>query len=180
MPGEGRWNSRERLALGYPGDHGGRTYAENRPYLLPETLGELTGPVTRCRSVAVAPGLVEQTQFHLDDPGERNVMYDARHPGSDHRVDDLRSYLNEDVLRQVWGDSPAGSCPAKLGRSFPRPEARRVDTGSIFGMDPFHERLAGVALRDAAGSFGFALAGGYAVQAHGCLEPPVLRCQPVR
>lgn len=33
-------------------------------------------------------------------------------------------------------------------------------------MDPFHERLARVALA-AAGSFGFALAGGYAVQAHG-------------
>lgn len=32
-------------------------------------------------------------------------------------------------------------------------------------MDPFHERLARVAL-DAAGSYGFALAGGYAVQAH--------------
>ena len=36
-------------------------------------------------------------------------------------------------------------------------------------MDPFHERLARVAL-DAAGSFGFALAGGYAVQAHGFLN----------
>jgi hypothetical protein len=36
-------------------------------------------------------------------------------------------------------------------------------------MDPFHERLASVAL-DAAGSFGFALAGGYAVQAHGFLN----------
>jgi hypothetical protein len=36
-------------------------------------------------------------------------------------------------------------------------------------MDPFHERLARVAL-DAAGSDGFALAGGYAVQAHGFLN----------
>jgi Nucleotidyl transferase AbiEii toxin, Type IV TA system len=36
-------------------------------------------------------------------------------------------------------------------------------------MDPFHERLARVAL-NAAGSFGFALAGGYAVQAHGFLN----------
>jgi hypothetical protein len=36
-------------------------------------------------------------------------------------------------------------------------------------MDPFHERLARVAL-DAAGSFGFALAGGYAIQAHGFLN----------
>lgn len=36
-------------------------------------------------------------------------------------------------------------------------------------MDPFHEQIARVAL-DAAGSFGFALAGGYAVQAHGFLN----------
>ena len=36
-------------------------------------------------------------------------------------------------------------------------------------MDSFHERLARVAL-DAAGSFGFALAGGYAVQVHGFLS----------
>jgi hypothetical protein len=32
-------------------------------------------------------------------------------------------------------------------------------------MDPFHERLARIAL-DAAASYGFCLAGGYAVQAH--------------
>jgi hypothetical protein len=36
-------------------------------------------------------------------------------------------------------------------------------------MDPFHQRLARVAL-DAAGSYGFAPAGGYAVQAHGFLN----------
>lgn len=36
-------------------------------------------------------------------------------------------------------------------------------------MDPFHEQLARVAL-EAAGSLGFALAGGYAVQAHGFLN----------
>jgi hypothetical protein len=38
-------------------------------------------------------------------------------------------------------------------------------------MDPFHERLARVALQ-AAASYGFALAGGYAVQAHGFLDRP--------
>jgi hypothetical protein len=36
-------------------------------------------------------------------------------------------------------------------------------------MDPFHERLARIAL-DVAGSYGFALAGGYAIQAHGFLN----------
>jgi Nucleotidyl transferase AbiEii toxin, Type IV TA system len=38
-------------------------------------------------------------------------------------------------------------------------------------MDPFHERLARVAL-DVAALYGFALAGGYAVQAHGFLDRP--------
>ena len=38
-------------------------------------------------------------------------------------------------------------------------------------MDPFHERLARVAL-EVASSYGFALAGGYAVQAHGFLDRP--------
>lgn len=38
-------------------------------------------------------------------------------------------------------------------------------------MDPFHERLARVALEVAA-SYGFALAGGYAVQAYGFLDRP--------
>lgn len=38
-------------------------------------------------------------------------------------------------------------------------------------MDPFHERLARIALEVAA-TYGFALAGGYAIQAHGFLDRP--------
>lgn len=38
-------------------------------------------------------------------------------------------------------------------------------------MDPFHERLAQVGLA-ALARYGFALAGGYAIQAHGLLERP--------
>ena len=38
-------------------------------------------------------------------------------------------------------------------------------------MDPFHRRLARVALASA-GTYGFCLAGGYAVQAHGFLDRP--------
>lgn len=41
-------------------------------------------------------------------------------------------------------------------------------------MDPFHARLARVALA-AAEPYGFALAGGYAVQAHGFLQRPFRR-----
>jgi hypothetical protein len=38
-------------------------------------------------------------------------------------------------------------------------------------VDPTHERLTGIALGVAA-AYGFALAGGYAVQAHGILDRP--------
>ena len=79
----------------------GRTHAENRPYLLPETLRELAGPVTGVMQLPLRLDWSERTEFHLDDPGERNVMYE-RVIREATRVEDLRSYLNEDVLRQVW------------------------------------------------------------------------------
>jgi hypothetical protein len=79
----------------------GRTHAENRPYLLPETLGELAGPVTGVVQLPLRLDWSERTEFHLDDPQERNVMYE-RVIREATRADDLRSYINEDVLRQVW------------------------------------------------------------------------------
>jgi hypothetical protein len=79
----------------------GRTYAENRPYVLPTTLGELAGPVTGVIQLPLRLDWSERTEFHLDDPAERNVMYE-RVIREATRVDDLRSYLNEEVLRQVW------------------------------------------------------------------------------
>lgn len=54
-----------------------------------------------------------------------------------------------------------------MGRPVSRPAACRLGPAA-FAMDPFHGQLARVGL-DAAGSFGFARAGGYAVQAHGFL-----------
>jgi hypothetical protein len=80
----------------------GRTYAENRPYLLPETLRELGGPVTGVIQLPFRLDWSERIEFHLDDPAERNVMYE-RVIREATRVDDLRSYLNEHVLCQVWG-----------------------------------------------------------------------------
>jgi hypothetical protein len=79
----------------------GRTYTENRPYLLPETLGELVGPVTGVVQLPLRLDWSERAEFHLDDPAERNVMYE-RVIREATRADDLRSYLNEAVLRQVW------------------------------------------------------------------------------
>lgn len=79
----------------------GRTYAENRPYLLPDSLDELAGPVTGAIQLPLRLDWSERATFHLDDPAERNVMYERviREAG---RPDDLRSYLNEAILRQVW------------------------------------------------------------------------------
>jgi hypothetical protein len=79
----------------------GRTYAEGRPYLLPETLGELAGPLTGVVQLPLRLDWSEQTEFRLDDPAERNVMYE-RVIREATRSEDLRSYLNDQVLRQVW------------------------------------------------------------------------------
>jgi hypothetical protein len=43
----------------------------------------------------------ERAVFHLDDPAERNVMYE-RVIREATAADDLNSYLNEAVLRRVW------------------------------------------------------------------------------
>jgi hypothetical protein len=89
------------LKLGWP-LAASRVCAAKPLGLLPETLGELAGPVTGVIRLPVRLDWSERTEFHLDDPAERNVMYE-RVIREATRVDDLRSYLNEQVLRQVWG-----------------------------------------------------------------------------
>lgn len=79
----------------------GRTYADNRPYLVPETLGELVGPQNGVIRLPSRLDWSEHAEFHLDNPAERNVMYE-RVIREATRVDDLRSYLNGEVLRKVW------------------------------------------------------------------------------
>lgn len=92
----------------------GQTYAENRPYVLPEALTELVGPVTGVVQLPSRLDWSERTAFHLDEPAERNVMYE-RVIREATRVDDLRSYLNETILRQVWGRL---YLPARVRRSW--------------------------------------------------------------
>lgn len=79
----------------------GCTYAENRPYLLPDTLGELDGPVTGVVQLPLRLDWSDRMVFHLEEPAERNLMYE-RVIREAMRADDLRMYLNESVLRQVW------------------------------------------------------------------------------
>jgi hypothetical protein len=76
-------------------------YAENRPYLLPETLSELTGPVSGTVVLPLRLDWTERAEFHLDDSAERNVMYE-RVIREATRIDDLRTYVNGTVLREAW------------------------------------------------------------------------------
>jgi hypothetical protein len=80
----------------------GRTYAENRPDVLPETLGELIGPVAGVIQLPLRLDWSERAEFHLGIPAERNVTYE-RVIREASRVDDLRSYLNDEVLCHVFG-----------------------------------------------------------------------------
>lgn len=79
----------------------GRTYAENRPYLLPETLEELAGPVGGVILLPRHLDWSERIELHLDDPAELKLLY-QRVIREAVRAEDLRRYLNAQLLRNVW------------------------------------------------------------------------------
>ena len=81
--------------------------------MLPESLGELAGPLTGVIRLPLRLDWSERADFHLDDPAERNVMYE-RVIREATRVDDLRSYINGEVLCRVWS------------RLFLPPRVRRI------------------------------------------------------
>jgi hypothetical protein len=61
-----------------------RTYSENRPYLLPATLGELIGPETGVAQLPLRLDWSERAEFHLDNPAERKGCTSGAprgHPG---------------------------------------------------------------------------------------------------
>jgi hypothetical protein len=64
-------------------------------------MGGLDGPVAGVVRLPLRLDWSERAEFHLDNPAERNVMYE-RVIREAARVDDLCAYLNGAVLRQVW------------------------------------------------------------------------------
>jgi hypothetical protein len=97
------------------------THDENRPYLLPETLRELVGPVTGAVQLPLRLDWSDRAEFHLDDPAERNVMYE-RVIREAIRIDDLCAYLNGALLREAWQHIFLPQCIRQtLGRALPRP-----------------------------------------------------------
>jgi hypothetical protein len=78
-------------------------YADHRPYAIPERLEVLAGPVA---GTVTLPSHLDwsgaQRTYHLENPAERNVLYE-RVIREALTVGDLGRYLNAGVLVRVWG-----------------------------------------------------------------------------
>lgn len=76
-------------------------YEDNRPYTVPETLTELTGPTSGSVTLPQHLDWSEQGTYHLDDPAELGLMYE-RVIREAMDVADLRRYLDGRTLRRMW------------------------------------------------------------------------------
>ncbi|HEX9033390.1 MAG TPA: hypothetical protein VF834_16240 [Streptosporangiaceae bacterium] len=76
-------------------------YAAARPYTVPETLDELTGPT---RGAIELPGHLDwgpRRVYNLDDFSDSRLLYMRVIRESTH-VEDLRRFLNVQVLKRLW------------------------------------------------------------------------------
>jgi len=76
-------------------------YAAVRPYTVPETLDELTGPTS---GVVELPGHLDwgpRREYNLDDFSDSRLLYMRVIRESTH-VEDLRRFLNAQVLTRLW------------------------------------------------------------------------------
>jgi hypothetical protein len=76
-------------------------YEDGRPYTVPETLEELTGPTTGVVELPQRLDWSEQGRYDLADSRQLCLMYE-RVIREAMRVEDLRAYLDAPTLRQVW------------------------------------------------------------------------------
>lgn len=77
-------------------------YEDGRPYTVPETLEELTGPTSGVVRLPLRLDWSEQGIYDLSDPKQLCLMYEVVIRES-MRVEDLRTYLSGPALREVWG-----------------------------------------------------------------------------
>jgi hypothetical protein len=78
-------------------------YADVRPYTVPETLEELTGPTGGIVELPVRIDWSGSPLYDLDD-GRMVSGYYERVIRESASVADLRRYLNAQVLKSVWRD----------------------------------------------------------------------------
>jgi len=76
-------------------------YQDGRPYTVPETLEELTGPTTGVVELPQRLDWSEQGRYDLSHPRELGLMYEVVLREA-MRVEDLRTYLHGPTLRRVW------------------------------------------------------------------------------
>lgn len=78
-----------------------RTYADRRPYLLPASLADLTGPTGGSVELPAALGWTGRRHYDLDEPADARVLYE-RVIVEAVDVDVLARTLNADCLRAAW------------------------------------------------------------------------------
>jgi hypothetical protein len=76
-------------------------YEDGRPYTLPESLDELSGPTTGVVELPLRLDWSEQGRYDLADGRQLNLMYE-RVIRESMRVEDLRAYLDGPTLARVW------------------------------------------------------------------------------
>jgi hypothetical protein len=76
-------------------------YEDGRPYTLPDSLDELSGPTTGMVELPLRLDWSEQGRYDLTDRLQLNLMYE-RVIRESMRVEDLRAYLDGPTLARVW------------------------------------------------------------------------------
>jgi hypothetical protein len=78
-----------------------RGYAAAQPHVAPESLDELTGPTV---GEVVLPTRLDWgpvRSYRLDDPADLRLLYE-RVIREALRIDDLRTFLNRELLISLW------------------------------------------------------------------------------
>ncbi|GAB3407397.1 hypothetical protein [Flindersiella endophytica] len=76
-------------------------YADRRPYVVPDTLAELTGPTTGVVELPLHLDWSEQRRYNLDDPRQLSLMYEVVLREAQN-VEDLRRFVNGTSLQEAW------------------------------------------------------------------------------
>lgn len=76
-------------------------YEDGRPYTVPDSLEELTGPTAGVVELPLRLDWSEQGRYDLSDERQRNLMYE-RVIRESMRVEDLRAFVHGPTLANVW------------------------------------------------------------------------------
>lgn len=77
------------------------TYADRRPYVTVEDLGELRGPTDSHVELPLRLSWSTKRHYDLSDDGDRRALYE-RALTEALRVEDLQNFLNADLLLELW------------------------------------------------------------------------------